>query len=141
MGWLTSHERFLKPSRTRAAFLLLGAAAFATTEFGRFVCRPYVRRHAIDDLGFTDSIGNLGGILVMIFIGCAALNPTREQSFRLAAFYSTGFIVYEFLQPFLPRGVFDWMDVIGTGIGYLISLPILVAVWHVSGPQESPITS
>ena len=89
----------------------------------------------------TASAISVGSFLVMIFIGCAALNPTREQSFRLAAFYSAGFIVYEFLQPNLPRGVFDWMDVIGTGIGYLISLPILVAVWHVSGPQESPITS
>ena len=130
MGWLSSRERLLEPSRSRATFLLIGSMAFAATEFGRFICRPYVRSHAINDFGITDSIGNLGGILVMIFLGCAALNPTRSQSFRLAAFYSVGFVVYEFFQPILPKGVFDWMDVIGTGIGYLISLPILAAVWR-----------
>jgi hypothetical protein len=115
--------------------LLLGGAAFAVTEFGRFVLRPLVRQHGFDDFGFTGSIGNLGGILVMIFLGCALLNPTREQSFRLAAFYSVGFVIYEFVQPILPRGVFDWNDVIGTCIGYLISLPILSGVWHASNPQ------
>jgi len=135
VGWFSSGNRFLKPSRTRVAFLLLGGAAFAVTEFGRFVLRPLVRQHGIDDFGFTGSIGNLGGILVMIFLGCALLNPTREQSFRLAAFYSVGFVVYEFVQPILPRGVFDWNDVIGTCIGYLISLPILAGVWHACDPQ------
>ena len=134
MGWFSSQDRFLKPSRTRAAFLFLGAVAFAVTEFGRHFLRPLVRQHNIDDFGLTGSIGNLGGILVMIFLGCALLNPTREQSFRLAAFYSVGFVIYEFVQPFLPRGVFDWNDVIGTGIGYLISLPILMVVWHASNP-------
>jgi len=136
MGWLSSPERLLKPSRPRAAFAVVGAVAFAVTEFGRFVCRPYVRANGIDDFGLTDSIGNLGGIVVMIFLGCAALNPTREQSYRLAAFYAVGFIVYEFLQPILPKGVFDWNDVIGTGFGFLISLPILAAVWRSSRPVE-----
>lgn len=136
MGWFSTRDRLFKPSRTRAAFLLCGVAAFAVTEFGRFVCRPYVRSHGIDDFGFTNSIGNLGGILVMIFLGCAALNPTKEQSFRLAAFYSAGFILYEFLQPVLPKGVFDWNDVLGTGIGYLIALPILWAVWRNCGESD-----
>jgi hypothetical protein len=136
MGWLSSRERLFKTSKTRAAFLLVGAVAFAVTEFGRFVYRPFVRRHAIGDFGLTDSIGNLGGIVVMIFLGCAAMNPTRKQSYRLAAFYAVGFIVYEFLQPFLPKGVFDWNDVVGTAIGFLISLPILAAVWRVSRPGE-----
>lgn len=130
MDWFSSRDRFLKPSRTRAALLNLGAVAFAVTEFGRFVLRPLVRRHGMDDFGLTGSIGNLGGILVMIFLGCEVLNPTREQSFRLAAFYSVGFVIYEFFQHPLPKGVFDWNDVIGTGIGYLVSLPILTPVWH-----------
>jgi hypothetical protein len=135
VGWLSSRDRLLKQSRTRAAFLFLCAAAFAVTEFGRFFLRPLVKQHGIDDFGLTESIGNLVGILVMIFIGCSILNPTREQSFRLAAFYSVGFVIYEFVQPLLPKGVFDWNDVIATGIGYLISLPILTAVWCACDPQ------
>lgn len=129
MGWLATPERIVKPSRSRLVFLLIGLGAFAATEFGRFVCRPYVQNHGINDFGITDSIGNLGGIVVMIFLGCAAMNPTKSQSFRLAMFYSLGFVVYEFLQPILPKGVFDWKDVYGTGVGFVISTVMLGGVW------------
>ena len=81
MGWFCSPERLFKPSRSRFVFLLLGAVAFAITEFGRFVARPYVRRHGINDVGLTDCIGNLGGILVIIFLGCAAYNADIKQSY------------------------------------------------------------
>ena len=129
MGWLATPERIVKPSRSRTVFLLIGLVAFAAKEFGRFVCRPYVRSHGIDDFGITDSVGNLGGIVVMIFLGCAAMNPTKSQSFRLAVFFSLGFVLYEFLQPILPKGVFDWKDVYGTAVGCLISIVILGGVW------------
>lgn len=129
MGFLATPERILKPSRSRIVFLFIGIAAFSATEFGRHVCRPYVRNHGINDFGITDSIGNLGGIVVMIFLGCAAMNPIKSQSFRLAIFYSLGFVVYEFLQPVLPRGVFDWNDVFGTVVGFLISIVMLGFVW------------
>ncbi len=33
-----------------------------------------------------------------------------------------GYILYEILQPYLPRGVFDWKDIYGTLIGGVISL-------------------
>ena len=104
--------------------------AFAATEFGRHFLRPWVRSSGLNDFGLTDCIGNLGGIVVMIFFGCAAMNPTRKQSFRLAAFYSLGFVAYEFVQPYLPKGVFDWLDVLGTAIGYLISLALLSFIWR-----------
>jgi hypothetical protein len=130
MGWLSSPERIFKPSKTRFAFFLLGSVAFVVTETGRLGFRPYVRRHGINDFGITDSIGNLGGILVMIFLGCAIMNPNKQQSYRLAAFYSAGFVVYELVQPYLPKGVFDWMDVLGTGVGYLISVALLAILWR-----------
>ena len=136
MGWLATPKRVLEPSRSRIVFLLIGLAAFAATEFGRFVFRPYVRSHGIDDFGITDSIGNLGGIVVMIFLGCAAMNPTKPQSFRLAAFYSLGFVLYEFLQPILPKGVFDWKDVYGTAVGFLIAIVILGGVWWVMKGED-----
>ena len=139
MGKLSSPDRIFKPSGSRAAFLVVGATAFAVTEFGRFVLRPIVRQNGIDDFGLTGSIGNLGGIVVMIFLGCAVLNPTRVQSFRLAAFYAAGFVVYEFVQLVLPRSVFDWNDVIATGLGYFISLPILKGVWQAFGPEVADV--
>ena len=135
MGWLATPNRFLKPGKILFVFLIIGVLAFVVTEFGRHVCRPYVRSHGLNDYGLTDSIGNLGGILVQIFLGCALVNATREQSIRLATFFSLGYVVYEFLQPVLPKGVFDWNDVFGTVIGYFISLPILLVIWWLI-PEE-----
>lgn len=135
MGWLASPERFLKPARIRLAFLGIGGAAFLVTEFGRLVYRPYVRRHGIQDFGLADSIGNLGGIVVQIFICLAAMNPTRKQSYRLALFFSVGYIVYEALQPILPRGTFDWKDVWGTVIGGCFASALLWVLWRLF-PEE-----
>jgi len=136
MGWFTSEGRMRQPSMSRAVFLLVGAAAYAFTEFGRFVVRPWVRETGFNDLGLTDTVGNWGGTVVQIFLACAIFNPNRRQSFRIAAFYAAGYVVYEFVQPMLPKGVFDWGDVVGTGVGYLISLLILLSVWR--GTESEP---
>ena len=136
MGWFCSWKRLFRPSRSRFAYLLLAAVAFAVTESGRFIARPYVRRHGINDFGLTDCIGNLGGILVMIFLGCASYNANAKQSYRLAAFFSVGFVVYEFLQPILPKGTFDWLDVYGTAIGYSLSLLVITVLWRVVPDPE-----
>ena len=137
MGWLATPDRFLKPEKRRVVFISIFAAAFIVTEFGRYVARPYIRNHGLNDYGLTGSIGNLGGILVQIFFGCALVNATRKQSYRLAAFFSLGFVVYEFLQPVLPKGVFDWNDVIGTVIGFCIAVPILWVCWWLIPTKEN----
>jgi hypothetical protein len=130
MDFFSTKGRIWKASRSRAIFLLMGIVAFAVTELGRFVYRPYVYQHGISDFGLADSIGNLGGIVVQIFLSLAVLNPTRPQSYRLAVFFATGYILYEFVQPYLPKGVFDWKDVYGTLIGYGISVLLLKVVWR-----------
>jgi hypothetical protein len=104
--------------------------AFLVTEFGRFVYRPYVRRHDITDFGLADCIGNLGGIVVQIFVTIAAMNSTKKQSFRIAPLLAVGYVAYEFLQPVLPKGVFDWKDVYGTLVGLCLALAVLWAVWR-----------
>ena len=145
MGWLATPQRILKPDKVRLVFLFLAVVAFGITEVGRYIGRPYVRATGINDFGLTDSIGNLGGIVVQIFFSSAIFNPTKQQVYRLAAFLSIGYIVYEFLQPLLPKGVFDWNDVFGTVIGFCISAMILWVIGRVfSVPEDgssSPIPS
>jgi len=125
-------------SPRRGIFLFLAIAAFLVTEVGRHRLRPLFRTHGIDDYGLTGSIGNLGGVLVQIFLVLALLNPGRRGSYYLATFFCAGYIAYEFLQPHLPRGTFDWNDVLATVIGYLIALPIIALVWRLtsSGSPE-----
>ncbi len=133
MGYLSSRERILEPSRTRFVFLLLGILAYGFTEFGRFIYRPYVWQNNLNDLGLADCIGNLGGVGVQIFLGLAVLNTTRKQSYRMAAFFALGYILYEFAQPYLPKGVFDWKDVLGTLIGFLASVLVIRVIWNAVG--------
>ena len=129
MGWLSTRSRLFQPGRTRLVFLLIAVCTFGATEFGRHVYRPWAYAKGLKDLGLADSIGNLGGIVVQVFFTIAVLNATRAQSFRWAAFLSVGYIAYEFVQPHLPKGVFDWKDVAATGLGYCVCLLVLWVTW------------
>jgi len=117
----------------------VAALAFFVTEFGRFVYRPYVRRNDINDFGLADSIGNIGGIVVQIFVIIAAYNSTKKQSFRIAPLLAAGYVVYEFLQPVLPKGVFDWKDVYGTLLGLGLSFGILWIIWRIFPERASEL--
>jgi hypothetical protein len=143
MGWLITRQRIREFPNIRGAFLIVSVLAFAVTELGRHLVRPYVRSSGFDDFGLTESNGNLGGIIVQIFFSFAIINPSKRQSYRLAAFFSIGYIVYEFAQPFLPKGTFDWNDVWGTVLGYCVAMPVLWLLWRIfpspSGDQKADI--
>jgi hypothetical protein len=95
--------------------------SYLITETGRFVYRPWAYENEINDFGLADSIGNLGGIVVQIFFALSILNPPKKKGPRIIGFMVIGYILYEVLQPVLPRGVFDWKDVSGTLVGGLIA--------------------
>jgi len=101
--------------------LIVSILFFAVTEFGRHVYRPFIYSNDINDFGIADSIGNLGGIVVQIFFSLALLNSPKEKAVRVVVFIVVGYCLYEVLQPYLPRGVFDWKDIYGTFLGGIIS--------------------
>ncbi|MDX5585339.1 MAG: hypothetical protein QNK20_10545 [Aureibaculum sp.] len=109
----------------RVIYFMIAVLFFFLTEIGRNIYRPYIYSNNIDDYGIADSIGNSGGIIVQIFFMLAILNSPRKKVFRVIGFIVIGYILYEILQPYLPRGVFDWKDIYGTIIGGVISLFIL----------------
>jgi len=141
MGFLSTKRRIFEPGRSRFAFLLIGICAFVATELGRYVYRPFVRVNSIDDFGLADCIGNLGGVVVQIFLGAAVLNCTPRQSYRAAAFFAAGYVLYEFAQPYLPRGAFDWKDILATAMGYLVSVLLLSVMWRIVGSGEGSVDS
>jgi hypothetical protein len=106
----------------RIYYFLLFILSFGLTEVGRFIYRPFIYKNHINDLGIADSIGNSGGILAQIFFGLAIFNPPKKKGLRLIAFFSFGYILYEIVQPFLPKGVFDWKDIYGTLIGGIFGM-------------------
>ena len=127
-NFFTDKEQFKTIDTKRIVYLITSISAFLATEFGRFVYRPYIYENNLNDFGIADSIGNSGGILVQIFLGLAILNPTFKKGFRLIGLFVVGYVVYEFLQPILPKGTFDWLDVYGTLLGGFVGLIIYVLI-------------
>ena len=127
--FFTDKEQLRKIDTCRIVYLITFILSFLLTEFGRFIYRPLIYENSINDYGVADSIGNSGGILVQIFFGLAIFNSSKKKGFRLIGFFVIGYIFYEIIQPYLPRGVFDWKDIYGTLIGAAIG-SILFALIH-----------
>jgi hypothetical protein len=108
----------------RITYMLIAVLFFILTELGRFIYRPFIYENNINDFGIADSVGNTGGIIVQIFFGLAILNSPGKKAYHVIGFMVIGYIIYEILQPFLPRGVFDWKDIYGTLIGGVLAMGI-----------------
>ena len=120
----------------RLAFAALALGAFLLTEVGRTVYRPFVYEAGIDDFGLADSVGNLGGIVAQVFTSLAILNSPKSKAFTVIAFLVVGYVAYEVVQPYLPRGVFDWNDIYGTLLGGAVSVLLVVLVRSVVRPNR-----
>jgi hypothetical protein len=105
-----------------------------------------VYRNGIEDLGLADVVGNLLGTVVIIFLQLGAAHATRKQGLRIIALVTGGVVVYELLQPILPRGVLDWKDVVSTVVAGGFALGLLLLVTHLipdtpSGVEGVPLKS
>ncbi len=112
----------------RIVYFFTFLISFLLTKIGQTTYRSYIYENKINDFGIADSIGNSGGILVQIFFGLAILNPSRKKGLRLIIFFTLGYILYEFAQLILPKGVFDWQDVYGTLFGGVIGIFIFLLI-------------
>ena len=131
MGLFTSPERVRRFEPRRVVFVVLAIVAFVLTEVIRRGLRPGLRSTGGVALTVANSIGNLGGVVVQIMLSLALLNSSRIQALRVIGFIVTGYIAYEFLQPVLPRGTFDWNDVVATAIGgLLVAVPVVLIVFR-----------
>jgi len=112
----------------RIIYFTIFIVFFGLTEIGRKIYRPFIYANNINDFGIADSMGNLGGIIVQIFFGLAVLNSSKKKGLRLILFFIIGYIFYEVVQPFLPKGVFDWKDIYGTIIGGIFSYILFLLI-------------
>ena len=133
---LTDKKSIRRIDLIRIAYFFTFISTFFITESGRFVYRPFIYEHHINDFGLADAIGNLGGIIVQIYLGLAILNPPFKKALRVIALFVIGYILYEFAQPYLPKGVFDWKDVYGTFIGGFIATIWLVLLPRIIKPNK-----
>lgn len=125
-------EKIRTIDTVRIIYFFAFVISFMLTKIGQTAYRSYIYENKIDDFGIADSIGNSGGIIVQIFFGLAIINPTRKKGLRLIIFFTLGYILYEFAQLILPKGVFDWQDVYGTLVGGAIGIIICLMIhWMV----------
>ena len=135
MAFFWSKKRLLQKNTARVAYLIGFVLFFLLTEFGRKIYRPYVYQHHVDDYGIADTIGNSLGTLTQILLYLGLANATKAQSYRIIAFVTLGYIAYEIVQPFLPRGTFDWKDVWAT-VAAGISATVFVTLIHFFFPEQ-----
>ena len=121
-NFFTDKEQFKTIDTYRIIYFITAGFWFVVTETGRFVYRPFIYDNNINDFGIADSIGNSGGIIVQIYFMLTVLNSQGRKVFRVIAFLTFGYILYEVFQLYLPRGVFDWLDIYGTLAGGVIAL-------------------
>lgn len=120
----------------RLVYVAVAIAALVLTEAGRTLYRPYIYETGVEDFGIADSIGNLGGIVVQVFASLAILNSRASKALRVIGFLVAGYILYEIIQPYLPRGVFDWKDVFGTILGGIIAALLVLVLRRVVRPNR-----
>jgi len=124
----TDRERIKTIDTIRIVYFATFVLAFIFTELGRYIYRPIIYQNHINDFGIADSIGNWGGIIVQIFFWLALINSAYKKGFRLIALFVSGYILYEFAQPYLPKGTFDWLDIYGTLIGGTVGLILYLMI-------------
>lgn len=120
----------------RIIYFVIFLISFGLTEIGRFIYRPFIYENNLSDFGLADSMGNLGGIIVQIFFGLALINSTKKKGLRIISFFVIGYILYEVIQPILPKGVFDWKDIYGTIIGGLIGMLMFLLIHKIIRPNK-----
>jgi len=138
MSFFFDKKRILKFDSLRLVYFITFLLSFALTEIGRYIYRPYIYENNINDFGIADSMGNLGGIVVQIFFGLSFFNPGKKKGIYLITFFVVGYIVYEILQPYLPKGTFDWRDIYGTLIGAVFSLLLFLLIHALMGIKKNP---
>ncbi len=127
-NFFSDKEKIRTIDTFRIIYFVTFLISFGLTEIGRFIYRPFIYENAINDYGIADSIGNSGGIIVLIFFALTIYNSIKKKGLRLIAFFVIGLILYEIIQPFLPKGVFDWQDIYGTLIGGMIGLLLFLLI-------------
>ena len=131
MNYFYSKNRIFKPGPIRGVYFVLFAVFFILTEIGREIYRPYIYQNEIADFGFADVIGNLLGTVAIIFFNLGVSHANKRQSIGMIGFITIGVVLYELMQPILPKGVLDWKDVISTPIAGLASLIMVLIIWRV----------
>lgn len=118
---MADRHKLLTWSHRRTAYLLVFLVAFAMTEAGRNVYRPFVYRSGWRDLGIADTMGNHLGAVTLVFFILAVMHATYHEGLIVVGVVTFGYIAYEFAQPLLPGSTADTKDAVASVVGGVAS--------------------
>lgn len=124
-------ERIFKVDKNRIILFLIFISMFVITEIGRKIYRPYIYANDIFDFWIADTIGNFTGTIAIIFFDLAGVNPYYKKGRWFILIITSGLIVYELVQYFLPgRNTCDWKDIVATIIAGVISFGLYKFIYR-----------
>lgn len=135
MGLFGDTDTVFRFSRLRVVYVGVFVCSLALTELGRFIYRPFVDRVGVSDFGIADTMGNSLGTVTQIFFILVIVHANWRQGLRVIVFVVCGYILYEFLQPMLPRGTFDTKDLVATLVGGVVAAGILWLAKELAGDR------
>lgn len=121
-------ERLVKIDKIRIIYFSIFLFAFALTEIGREIYRPYIYANGFYDYGIADTIGNFYGTITQIYFMLFLVYPTYKNGKFFFPFFVFGYALYEVWQLFLEGSIFDWKDIVATLIAGLLSFVLYVNV-------------
>ena len=135
---MIDRDRIFKIDRKRIIFFGIFISMFIITEIGRKIYRPYIYANDIFDYWIADTIGNFTGTIAIIYFDLAGVNPYYKKGRWFILLITSGLIVYEIVQYFLPgRNTFDWRDIIATIMAGVISFGLYELIYKNNIAQES----
>ena len=118
---MADRHKLLTWSRRRTAYALLFVLAFAMTEAGRYLYRPFVHAAGWHDLGIADTMGNHLGAITLVFFILAVMHASYREGLIVVAVVTVGYIAYELVQPVLPGSTADVKDAVASVAGGTVS--------------------
>lgn len=134
---MNNRHKLFTWSRLRSAYLCVFLFAFALTEIGRYIYRPFVYGSGLNDFGMADTMGNHLGAVTLVFFILAVMNATRQEALIVIATVTMGYVGYEFVQQVLPGSTFDLKDAMASIIGGTMSLLLFLVTYRLVGKWDS----
>lgn len=129
------------PTSKRISLLIAGFLAVVLTHFGAYMYREASLGDARLSSSLAGSAPSFGGTVgtMLLFSGLFANTPVAAM--RAAFGVGVGCLMYEFIQPIVRTGVFDWFDVLAIFVGLVVGMLVVLVIVRIGRSRLWPTSS
>jgi len=103
-------------SNIRIVFIITGSIFLVLTHIGDTYYRDWVYTNQIADFGLANYLPSITGTATAIFLLIGLSKKSFNEAPSSAFWVMVGCVIYEFMQPTLGTGIFDWQDLVAVVI-------------------------